>query len=75
MLHSRSSEMTMEVLRNNAEIIKTVLQVLLYDPLYMWALTNDRVAKVQPSDHSKIGNRKSKGNNVEPSEDSVTGMR
>ncbi|ODN04229.1 Serine-protein kinase ATM [Orchesella cincta] len=65
----KSCEMTMEVLRNNAEIILTVLQVLLYDPLYMWALTNDRVAKVQPSDTSK-GGRKSR-TSVEPVEDSV----
>ncbi|CAL8069908.1 unnamed protein product [Orchesella dallaii] len=66
----KSCEMTMEVLRNNSEIILTVLQVLLYDPLYMWALTNDRVARVQPSDSTK-GGKKSKSNNVEQVEDSV----
>jgi len=40
--------MTLEVLRNNTEIILTILEVLLYDPLYIWTLSDDRVRKVQP---------------------------
>lgn len=67
----RCAEMTMEVLRNNMEIILTVLQVLLYDPLYMWTLSSDRVARVQPSDTTK-GGRKAK-NSDDSTEESVNG--
>lgn len=35
----RSCERTMEVLRQNKRTIITILEVLLYDPLYAWALT------------------------------------
>ena len=45
--------MTLDVLRNNSHIIMTILEVLLYDPLYMWTLTADRVKKVQPTDSNK----------------------
>lgn len=68
----RSCEMTMSVLRRNAEIINTVLQVLLYDPLYMWALTTDRVARVQPSDHAK--GHKTKNNEPAAAEESAKGL-
>lgn len=54
----RSCEMTLEVLRNNSEIILTILEVLLYDPLYMWTLTADRVRKVQPTDSNQTPLRK-----------------
>jgi len=47
--------MTLEVLRNHTEIILTILEVLLYDPLYMWTLTADRMRKVQPQDNSSRG--------------------
>jgi len=53
----RSCEMTLEVLRNNSEIILTILEVLLYDPLYMWTLSADRMQKVQPGDSGR-GSRK-----------------
>lgn len=49
--------MTLEVLRNNSEIILTILEVLLYDPLYMWTLTQDRMRKVQPTDSNKSLNK------------------
>jgi ataxia telangiectasia mutated family protein len=45
--------MTLEVLRNHAEIILTILEVLLYDPLYMWTLTADRMRKVQPMESNR----------------------
>ena len=44
----RSCENTMEVLRKNADIILIILEVLLYDPLYLWTLTVDRKRKLQP---------------------------
>ncbi|XP_046405719.1 serine-protein kinase ATM [Ischnura elegans] len=34
----RSCEVTMELMRNNRQIILTVLEVLIYDPLYAWTL-------------------------------------
>lgn len=36
----RSCERTMDVLRCNKRTIITILEVLLYDPLYAWALTS-----------------------------------
>jgi len=51
--------MTLEVLRNNAEIILTILEVLLYDPLYMWTLTADMMKKVQPADSVRGALKKS----------------
>lgn len=35
----KACESTMEVLRLNKTIIVTILEVLLYDPLYAWALS------------------------------------
>lgn len=32
----------MEVLRENQETILTILQVLLYDPLYVWTISPER---------------------------------
>jgi len=56
----RSCEMTLDVLRTNAEIILTILEVLLYDPLYIWTVTADRVQKVQPGGASEsVTTRKS----------------
>lgn len=37
----------MAVLRRNQEKILTILEVLLYDPLYAWSLTPKMVAKRQ----------------------------
>lgn len=37
----------MSVLRKNQEKIITILEVLLYDPLYAWALTPKVAAKLQ----------------------------
>lgn len=35
----RCCEQTMKVLREQKEVIVTLLQVLLYDPLFTWAIT------------------------------------
>ncbi|XP_034246355.1 serine-protein kinase ATM isoform X2 [Thrips palmi] len=43
----RSCEKTMAVLRRNQEKILTILEVLLYDPLYAWSLTPKMAAKRQ----------------------------
>lgn len=38
---------TMEVLRNNQDTILTLLEVLLYDPLYSWTLTKEKAISKQ----------------------------
>lgn len=43
----KSSEITMQVLRDNQHTILAILQVLLYDPLYMWTLTPKKARKTQ----------------------------
>lgn len=43
----KSCEKTMEVLRQNKKTILTIVEVLLYDPLYAWALTSNQVSKRQ----------------------------
>lgn len=51
---------TMEVLRNNQDTVLTLLEVLLYDPLYSWAITPEKAISKQsdstvpaPIDESK----------------------
>lgn len=38
-IFKRCSEKTMEVLRNSQEILRTILEVFLYDPLYDWTVS------------------------------------
>lgn len=37
----------MTVLRQNQDVIVTVIEVLLYDPCYQWTLTEEKAAKLQ----------------------------
>ncbi|XP_022251192.1 serine-protein kinase ATM-like [Limulus polyphemus] len=43
----RCCEKTMEVMRKSQESLLTILEVLLYDPLYVWTLTPTRAIKIQ----------------------------
>ncbi|XP_014473077.1 PREDICTED: serine-protein kinase ATM [Dinoponera quadriceps] len=43
----RSCEVTMTMLRDQKQIIITLLQVLLYDPLFTWAITPEKACKMQ----------------------------
>lgn len=43
----KSSEETMSVLRNRKDIIITLLQVLLYDPLFSWEITPAKAWELQ----------------------------
>lgn len=45
----RSCEKTMEVLRECKSTIVTILEVLLYDPLYMWTMTPAQAIAKQSS--------------------------
>ncbi|VVC40821.1 Hypothetical protein CINCED_3A017263 [Cinara cedri] len=40
-------EKTMSVLRQNQDVIVTVIEVLLYDPCYQWTLTEEKAALLQ----------------------------
>ncbi|XP_064646511.1 serine-protein kinase ATM-like isoform X2 [Lineus longissimus] len=43
----RSCEKTMEVMRQNQEALLTILQVLLYDPLYQWTMSPTKAYQLQ----------------------------
>lgn len=43
----KSCEKTLEVLRTNKITIVTIIEVLIHDPLYSWALTSQKVQKRQ----------------------------
>jgi len=44
----------MSVLRQNQDIIVTVIEVLLYDPCYKWTLTEEKATQLQ--NQSKLNN-------------------
>lgn len=43
----RSSEITLSVMRRNKDVLLTVMEVLLHDPMYKWALTPEEVLREQ----------------------------
>ncbi|GLV35047.1 telomere fusion [Carabus blaptoides fortunei] len=49
----RSCEKTMHVLRQHAETVLTILEVLLYDPLYAWTITAAEAYSRQQDDDLK----------------------
>ncbi|XP_055323121.1 serine/threonine-protein kinase ATM isoform X2 [Sitodiplosis mosellana] len=49
-VYRKSCEKTMEVLRKNKSTILTIVEVLLHDPLYAWALTSNQASKRQQTD-------------------------
>ncbi|XP_066254507.1 serine-protein kinase ATM isoform X2 [Euwallacea similis] len=51
-LFRKSCEKTMEVLRSNSQTILTILEVLLYDPLYFWTVSAAEAKKRQTEDDS-----------------------
>lgn len=53
----KSCEKTMEVLRQNKSTILTIVEVLLHDPLYSWALTSNQASKRQQT-HVQINEGK-----------------
>lgn len=46
----------MEVLRQNSQTIITILEVLLYDPLYVWTVTSAEANKRQTDDENDLSN-------------------
>lgn len=55
-MFKRSCEKTMEVLRSNAQTIVTILEVLLYDPLYSWSVTPAEANKRQTDEDASVCN-------------------
>lgn len=49
----RCCEFTISVMRQQQESILTLLEVLLYDPLYVWAVTPQRAVAVQEKQRNK----------------------
>lgn len=47
MLSCRCCEKTMDLMRSSQEAIVTILEVLLYDPLYAWNLTPLKACTLQ----------------------------
>ncbi len=43
----RCCEETMKVLRDNEEMLMTLLAVLVHDPLYTWALSPEKVHRLR----------------------------
>lgn len=56
----KSSEKTMTVLRQNKSTIVTILEVLLYDPLYAWELTAKKAAQLQSLEKTIVDNDEGK---------------
>ena len=46
---------TGQVLRNNKEVLLTIMEVFIHDPLYMWALTTAGASKRQADDADDAG--------------------
>jgi ataxia telangiectasia mutated family protein len=47
----RCCEKTVSVLRQNQETILTILEVLLYDPLYAWTVSPSKAYNIQERTH------------------------
>ncbi len=46
-MYSRSFERAMVVLRTNKASLMTILEVLMYDPLYNWSMTPEKARRIQ----------------------------
>ncbi len=54
----RSCEWTMKVLRSNKDSLMTILEVLMYDPLYNWSMTPEKAKRIQRRRVSTEANNK-----------------
>nr|NP_001107666.1 ataxia telangiectasia mutated [Strongylocentrotus purpuratus]ABY60856.1 ataxia telangiectasia mutated [Strongylocentrotus purpuratus] len=53
----RCSEKTMEEMHNSREALLTVVEVLLYDPLYTWTMSPARALELQALDRTEMGDQ------------------
>lgn len=51
----RCSEITLSVMRTNKDVMLTVIEVLLHDPMYSWALTPEEVLREQKQPQGSDG--------------------
>ena len=66
-MYCRCCEKTMSVLRQNQETIITILEVLLYDPLYAWTISPSKAYNIQQRDRPDLDNSDPEGNIHNPS--------
>lgn len=62
-LSSRCCEKTMLVMHNNQQSLLTILQVLLYDPLYNWTLSPGKAHQLQQKQQQRDTSKKNNNNN------------
>lgn len=74
-LFRKSCEITMQVLKDNQAMIMAVLEVLLYDPLYSWELTNEKIMKTQSVENFEISAITSHTTETEFEEKNVAAQR
>ncbi|KAG1660148.1 Serine-protein kinase ATM [Nymphon striatum] len=55
----RCCEKTMKVMHDSQEVLLTIPQVLLYDPLYKWLVSQEKVAKVQGTNSTQLDSTQS----------------
>ncbi|XP_059352933.1 serine-protein kinase ATM-like [Daphnia carinata] len=67
----RCCEFTMEVMRKQQDSILTLLEVLLYDPLYVWTVTPQKAAALQQKQRNLSKRRDSSAIGTLPEEGSV----
>jgi ataxia telangiectasia mutated family protein len=53
---SRAAEATMDVMRNNADSLLTILSAVVSDPLYKWSLSQLPTNQHQKNDDERAGN-------------------
>ena len=70
----RSCETTLNILRENKEGIMTILEVLIYDPLYNWSLTPAKAYRLQYG-RDADANTKSKWENNQQAQEQIVSTR
>lgn len=62
----RCCEFTMETMRKQQDSILTLLEVLLYDPLYVWTMTPQKAAALQQKQRGQSKRRGSTASELVP---------
>lgn len=71
----RCCEFTMEVMRKQQDSILTLLEVLLYDPLYVWTVTPQKAAALQQKQRNLSKRRDSSAIGTLPEEGTYFSVR
>lgn len=73
----KTCEKTMEILRENHTTLTTILEVLLYDPMYAWTLSASQAQRYQleDDDNQRVNNRNNiNDDSIEEKRESVDSM-